>query len=75
MFVIAGITGHVGGAAARHLLAESKQVRTLLRTPEKAKAFADQGVEVQQGDLNDAGALARALAGVDGAFLRASNRD
>ena len=69
MFFIAGITGHVGGAAARHLLAEGKQVRTLLRTPEKAKAFADEGVEIQQGDLNDSGALARALEGVDGAFL------
>ena len=69
MFFIAGITGHVGGAAARHLLAEGKQVRTFLRTPEKAKAFADQGVEIQQGDLNDAEALARALEGVEGAFL------
>ncbi len=69
MYFIAGITGHVGGAAARHLLAHGKQVRTLLRTPEKAKGFADQGVEVQQGNLNDAGALAKALAGVEGAFL------
>jgi uncharacterized protein YbjT (DUF2867 family) len=69
MFFIAGITGHVGGAAARHLLAKGKQVRTLLRTPEKAKAFADQGVEIHQGDLNDAVALARALEGAEGAFL------
>ena len=69
MFFIAGITGHVGGAAARHLLAKGKQIRTLLRTPEKAKAFADQGVEVQLGNLNDAEALARALEGVEGAFL------
>ncbi|HZY63108.1 MAG TPA: NmrA family NAD(P)-binding protein [Edaphobacter sp.] len=69
MFFIAGITGHVGGAAARHLLANQKQIRTLLRMPEKAKAFADQGVEIQQGDLNDADALARALEGVEGGFL------
>jgi uncharacterized protein YbjT (DUF2867 family) len=69
MFFIAGITGHVGGAAARYLLAKGKQVRTLLRTPEKAKAFADQGVDILQGDLNDAEALARALGGAEGAFL------
>lgn len=69
MFFITGITGHVGGAAARHLLAKGRQVRTLLRTPEKAKDFSDQGVEIQQGDLNDAEALARALEGVEGAFL------
>ncbi len=69
MFFVAGITGHVGGAAARYLLAQGKQVRSLLRTPEKAGLFANQGVEVHQGDLNDSGALARALEGVDGAFL------
>ncbi|MDE1156385.1 MAG: NmrA family NAD(P)-binding protein [Acidobacteriaceae bacterium] len=69
MFFIAGLTGHVGGAAARQLLARGKQVRTVLRTPEKAKAFADQGVEIRQGDLNDAELLAHALEGVEGAFL------
>ena len=69
MFFIAGITGHVGGAAARHLLAKGKEVRTLLRTPEKAKAFAELGVDIQQGDLNDAETLTRALEGVEGAFL------
>ncbi len=69
MFFIAGITGHVGGAAAQYLLDNGKQVRTLLRTPEKATAFADLGVEIQKGDLNDTDALARALEGVEGAFL------
>lgn len=69
MYFIAGLTGHVGGAAARRLLAKGKKVRTLLRTPGKAKAFAEQGVEILQGDLNDAEALAHALEGVEGAFL------
>jgi uncharacterized protein YbjT (DUF2867 family) len=69
MYFIAGITGHVGGAAARRLLAQGRQVRSLLRTPEKAKAFMDSGVQIQQGDLNDPDQLARALEGVEGAFL------
>ena len=69
MYFIAGITGHVGGAAARHLLAQGQKVRTLSRSPEKAKAFASQGVDVRQGDLNDATALASAFDGVQGAFL------
>ncbi len=69
MYFIAGITGHVGGSAARHLLAQGKQVRTLARSPEKAKDFASQGVEVREGDLNDAAKLASALEGVEGAFL------
>ena len=69
MYFIAGITGHVGGEAARQLLARGKKVRTLARTPDKANAFAKQGVEVRQGDLNDSAALASALEGVEGAFL------
>lgn len=69
MFFVAGITGHVGGATARKLLAQGKKVRTLARDPKKASAWADQGVEVRQGDWTDAAALASALEGVEGAYL------
>ena len=52
----------MGGAAARNLLEEGKQVRTLLRKPEKAEAFLDQGAKIQQGDLNDSrGSLGRSM--------------
>ena len=37
MFLITGITGKVGGAAARHLLNKGKQVRALVRDPAKAR--------------------------------------
>ena len=69
LFFVAGITGHVGGTAARQLLAQGHKVRTLARDPNKAADWAKQGVDVQQGDLNDASTLAKALTGVDGAFL------
>lgn len=69
MFLIAGITGHVGGAAARQLLAEGHGVRTLLRDPGRGAEWAQQGVDVRQGDLGDAESLRRALEGVEGAFL------
>lgn len=69
MFFISGITGQVGGATARHLLEQGQQVRTLSRDPRKAAKWAEQGVEVRQGDLNDPVALASALEGVEGAFL------
>jgi len=69
MFLVTGITGKVGGATARHLLAAGKQVRGLVRDPQKASAWADQGVELVQGDWNDAAALTAALAGVEGAYL------
>ena len=69
MFFVAGITGHVGGAAARRLLEGGYAVRTLARDPGRASAWARQGVEVFRGDLADAQALASALDGVEGAFL------
>ena len=69
LFFVSGITGHVGGAAARRLLAEGHSVRTLARTPQKAAEWSQKGVDVRQGDLNDSVAVADALEGVDGAFV------
>jgi len=70
MFLVMGITGKVGGATARHLLAQGKKkVRALVRDREKAAIWADQGVELVDGDWNDAAAIQRALDGVEGAFL------
>ncbi len=69
MFFVAGTTGHVGGTAARRLLAEGKQVRTLARDPNRAASLADAGAEVTQGDWTDPTALASALRGVEGAYL------
>ena len=45
MFLVTGITGHVGGAAARGLLAKDLQVRALVRDTQKAAAWAEKGVE------------------------------
>ena len=69
MFFVSGITGKVGGAAARRLLERGHTLRTLAREPRKAVGWSEQGVEVRPGDLTDANALAAALEGVDGAFL------
>jgi uncharacterized protein YbjT (DUF2867 family) len=69
MYLVMGITGQVGGATARHLLKQGKQVRALVRDREKATKWADQGVELVDGDWNDATAIAAALKGVKGAFV------
>jgi uncharacterized protein YbjT (DUF2867 family) len=69
MFLVTGITGKVGGATARHLLARGKRVRALVRDRAKAATWTDQGVELVDGDWNDAAAIERALKGVDGAFV------
>ncbi|MHA6687498.1 NmrA family NAD(P)-binding protein [Mesorhizobium sp. A556] len=69
MILVMGITGKVGGATARHLLAHGKKVRALVRDRAKAASWTDQGVELVDGDWNDASAIERALEGVDGAFV------
>jgi len=69
MFFISGITGRVGGAAATELLAQGHKLRTLARDPQKAAKWADQGVDVQQGDWTDSTVLAAALEGVEAAFV------
>ena len=69
MFLVMGITGRVGGATAQHLLAQGRKVRALVRNREKAANWADQGVELVDGDWNDAAAVERALGGVNGAFV------
>ena len=50
MFLVVGITGQVGGATAEQLLARGKEVRALVRNREKASSWANQGVELVDGD-------------------------
>src|SRR6202522_2513688 len=69
MFLVIGITGKVGGATAEHLLAHGKKVRALVRNREKASSWANQGVELVDGDWNDSAAIEQALKGVEGAFV------
>ncbi|HEX4457378.1 MAG TPA: NAD(P)H-binding protein [Polyangia bacterium] len=69
MFFVSGVTGQVGGATARALLARGHGVRTLARDPQKAAAWAEQGVDVRPGDLNRAADVAAALRGVEGAYV------
>jgi uncharacterized protein YbjT (DUF2867 family) len=69
MFLVMGITGKVGGATAKHLLAQGKEVRALVRNPGKAAKWADQGVQLVDGDWNDSAAIEMALRDVEGAFV------
>jgi hypothetical protein len=69
MFLVMGITGKVGGATAEHLLAHDKEVRALVRNREKAANWANQSVDLVDGDWNDSATIERALKGVEGAFV------
>jgi uncharacterized protein YbjT (DUF2867 family) len=61
MYAITGITGQVGGALARALLAANKPVRAVVRDQEKAKAWAEQGCEIALANMNDTDALASGI--------------
>src|SRR5271170_3050050 len=67
MFLVMGITGRVGGATAKHLLARGKEVRALVRNRKKASSWANQGVELVDGDWNDSAAIERG-SGASGDF-------
>ena len=68
--LITGATGKQGGAVARHLKGKGFALRTLTRKPDgaPARALAAAGVQVLQGNFDDAASLKRALAGVWGVF-------
>jgi uncharacterized protein YbjT (DUF2867 family) len=69
MYAIAGITGKVGGAVARTLLAEGANVRAVARDARKAAPWVERGCELAIAEMSDAPALARAFAGADGVFV------
>jgi uncharacterized protein YbjT (DUF2867 family) len=68
MFTVMGITGKVGGAVAENLLAAGKTVRGIVRNPEKAKAWADRGVQLVKSAYDDSQGLSKAFAGTEGLF-------
>lgn len=68
--LITGATGNQGGATLHNLHGKGFTLRALTRKPEsdKARALANNGVEVVQGDLNDAESLKQALTDVWGVY-------
>jgi NAD(P)H dehydrogenase (quinone) len=69
MFAIMGVTGNVGGAVARRLLATGRQVRAVVRNAQKGAAWAERGCAVSVADLADQAALTAAFAGAEGVFV------
>ncbi len=69
MYAITGITGKVGGATAKALLAANLPVRAVLRDKAKATYWADQGCEIALAEMEDATALTAAFTGATAAFI------
>ena len=61
--------GKVGSEAARQLTQQDATVRVLVRDPEKATALSQLGVQVAEGDLDDAASLDAAMDGVRSVVL------
>jgi uncharacterized protein YbjT (DUF2867 family) len=69
MYAITGITGKVGGAVARTLLAAGQTVRAVVRDPSRAHEWAELGCEIVKADMSDAASLAAAFTGARGVFI------
>jgi uncharacterized protein YbjT (DUF2867 family) len=69
MYAITGITGQVGGALARTLLAAGQPVRAVVRDTGKGQYWKELGCELACADMADAIALAAAFSEVQGAFV------
>jgi nucleoside-diphosphate-sugar epimerase len=63
--LITGATGLVGGMLARRAVAAGYTVRALVRQPAQARALAEQGIELAEGDLGRPESLPAAVADVD----------
>ena len=70
LVLVAGATGRQGGAVVRHLRIKGWKLRALTRNPDSyaARQLAERGIELVQGDLDDAGSLERAARGVYGVY-------
>ena len=69
MYAVMGITGNVGGAVARTLLAKGQRVRGIVRNPENAAEWQKQGAELFTADYDDVDELTAAFTGVAGVFV------
>ncbi|MBK5415865.1 NmrA family NAD(P)-binding protein [Pseudomonas sp. TH31] len=69
MYAVMGITGKVGGAVARTLLAAGHSVRAVVRSADKGAVWAQQGCELAVADVDDRDAMIEAFAGAEGVFV------
>lgn len=69
MILLTGITGNIGSATAKGLLAKGITFRALVRDLDKAATWAAQGVELVKGDLDDADIVKATLQGIDRTVL------
>jgi len=69
MYVVAGVPGNTGKVVADTLLAQKQPVRVVVRSAQQGASWKARGAEVAVADLDDVGALTKAVSGANGAYL------
>jgi NAD(P)H dehydrogenase (quinone) len=69
MFAVMGVTGQVGSAVARALLASNQKVRAIVRSEEKGESWKSIGCDVVVATNTDVHAMIKAFSGVEGVFV------
>ncbi|SHN42425.1 Uncharacterized conserved protein YbjT, contains NAD(P)-binding and DUF2867 domains [Duganella sacchari] len=68
-YVVFGVTGRTGAAAADALLRAGQPVRVVVRDPAKGQPWAERGAQVAVADLTDLAAMTSALSQARGAYV------
>ena len=69
MYAITGVTGNVGGAVARALLAGGQSVRAVVRNADKGQVWRNRGCEVGLAIIEDAASLSVAFQRAEAVFV------
>jgi NAD(P)H dehydrogenase (quinone) len=69
MYAIMGITGQIGSAIGRTLLAAEQPVRAVVRNAGKGQIWAAHGCEIALANIEDTASLTNAFRGAEGVFV------
>jgi NAD(P)H dehydrogenase (quinone) len=69
MYAITGVTGNVGGAATRALLAGGQSVRAVVWNADKGQVWRNRGCEVALATIEDAASLSVAFERAEAVFV------
>ncbi|HZG85663.1 SDR family oxidoreductase [Paenibacillus sp.] len=75
--LVTGATGQLGAKVVETLLetVPAERIAASVRSPEKAQALRDRGVDVRQGDFDDPASLDAAFAGIDKILIVSTQGD